>query len=267
MQKTVIFTDLDGTLLHPKSYSFEEARGALEEIRKRAIPLVLVSSKTRAEIEVWRKRLQNLHPFVSENGGGIFVPRGYFPHLAGGELQGEFLVSILGAPYERIRKEFVRLRNDLRAVVKGFGDMTDAEVASLTGLFLEDAARARQREFDEPFVFEQGPDAGFLKAIEASGLRWTRGRFYHIMGESDKGRAVRMLKKWYVGEYAKIISIGLGDGLNDLPLLKEVELPVLVKKEDGTHDAGVSIPGLMRTEGIGPAGWNEAVLDLLKDIT
>lgn len=266
MRKTVIFTDLDGTLLHPKSYSFDGAREALEEIRKRAIPLVLVSSKTRAEIGVWRKRLRNVHPFASENGGGIFVPAGYFRFAVPGELQGEPLVSILGTPYEKIRKEFVRLRNDLHSPVKGFGDMTDAEVAALTGLSHEEAALARQREFDEPFVFEQGPDAGFLKAIEECGLRWTRGRLYHIMGESDKGKAVRMLKKWYVGEYAKIISIGLGDGLNDLPLLREVEHPVLVRKEDGTHDTDVSLSGLLRTEGIGPAGWNEAVLELLKDM-
>lgn len=261
--KIIIFTDLDGTLLHPKSYSFEEAKGALEEIRKRAIPLVLVSSKTRAEIEVWRKRLRNVHPFVSENGGGIFVPNGYFRTAA---LQGDPFVSILGTPYARIRKEFVRLREDLHAAVKGFGDMTGAEVASLTGLSLEDAALARQREFDEPFVFEQGPDAGFLRAVEERGLRWTRGRLYHIMGESDKGKAVRLLKTWYEGEYDRIISIGLGDGLNDLPLLREVEHPVLVRKDDGTHDADVSLPGLTRTAGIGPAGWNEAVLKLLKDI-
>ena len=75
-----------------------------------------------------------------------------------------------------------------------------------------------------------------------------------------------MLKKWYEAKYGRIISIGLGDGLNDLPLLRELEHPVLVRKEDGTHDADVSLSGLLRTEGIGPAGWNEAVLELLKGI-
>lgn len=264
MPKVLIFTDLDGTLLHPLNYSFDEARPALQLIKERDIPLVLVSSKTRAEIEVWRMRLRNVHPFISENGGGVYVPAGYFSFAADGELQGDYAVNVLGTSYEQIRREFIRLRNELKIGVKGFGDMTDAEVAALTGLSHEEAALARQREFDEPFVFEQGPDAGFLKAIEERGFRWTRGRLYHIMGESDKGRAVRMLKKWYVGEYGRIISIGLGDGLNDLSLLKEVDHPVLVRKEDGTHDADVSFPGLMRTRGIGPAGWSEAVLEFLK---
>ena len=72
MSKIIVFTDLDGTLLHPKTYSFEAAMPALKLIKEKDIPIILCSSKTRAEIEVYRKKLDNQHPFVSENGGGIF---------------------------------------------------------------------------------------------------------------------------------------------------------------------------------------------------
>jgi len=72
MAKIIVFTDLDGTLLHPKTYSFDAAMPALKLIKEKDIPLILCSSKTRAEIEVYRKKLDNQHPFVSENGGGIF---------------------------------------------------------------------------------------------------------------------------------------------------------------------------------------------------
>ena len=67
--ETVIFTDLDGTLLDADTFSFDPAEPALRLIRARSIPLILSSSKTRAEIEVYRKRLDNSHPFISENGG------------------------------------------------------------------------------------------------------------------------------------------------------------------------------------------------------
>lgn len=265
--KTVIFTDLDGTLLHPKSYSFEEARSALDEIKKRNIPLVLCSSKTRAEIEVYRKRLNNGHPFIAENGGGIFVLAGYFPFPMRGALQGDYVVSVLGTPYEQIRREFIRLREQLHMPVKGFGDMTVEEVAGLTGLSPGNAALAKEREFDEPFMFEGKVDELFLRAVESRGLRWTRGRFYHLMGNSDKGKAVRMLKKWYEGEYGKIMSIGLGDSLNDLPMLREVDHPVLVRKEDGGFDPDVDFPGIIRTGAIGPEGWNGTVLELLEKLS
>ena len=48
---------------------------ALQKISSAQIPLIICTSKTRAEIEVWRKKLNNDAPFISENGGAIFFPR------------------------------------------------------------------------------------------------------------------------------------------------------------------------------------------------
>ena len=261
--KTVIFTDLDGTLLDPISYSFAEALPALDLVRERDIPLVLCSSKTRAEMEVYRKRLHNKDPFVAENGGAIFIPMGYFVFPTGSIARGDYVVSALGTSYGMIREAFIRLRESLHAAIKGFGDMTDEEVASLTGLTRDEAALARMREFDEPFIFEHGPDEGFLSAVERSGLHWTRGRLHHLMGDHDKGKAVRILKEWYERKHGKLVTIGLGDGFNDLPLLAAVDHPVLIRKEDGSFDPRIDIPGLIRAKGIGPEGWNRAILDLL----
>lgn len=70
----IIFTDLDGTLLDSR-YSFRKALPAIKLIKEKNIPLILCSSKTRSEIELWRKKLNNNHPFISENGGGIFIPK------------------------------------------------------------------------------------------------------------------------------------------------------------------------------------------------
>ena len=76
--KKVIFTDLDGTLLDYDTYSFEEAVPAIKEAEDKKVPIVICTSKTRAEIEYWREKIGNNHPFVSENGGGIFIPKKYF---------------------------------------------------------------------------------------------------------------------------------------------------------------------------------------------
>ncbi len=264
MTKTIIFTDLDGTLLHPKNYSFMDALPALELIRERDIPLVLCSSKTRAEMEVYRKRLKNKHPFIVENGAALYLPMGYFMFFTGSVRGGDYIVSEFGKPYDEIRKEFAVLREKLHVPVKGFGDMTLEEISEVTGLSKDEAALARQREFGEPFIFEQRPDDRFFQAIEARGLRWTQGRLYYLMGDHDKGKAVGLLKSWYQAEYGKLITIGLGDGLNDLPLLREVDHPVLIQKEDGSYDPRIDLPGLIKAEGIGPIGWNRAVLELLK---
>lgn len=263
MKDTIIITDLDGTLLHPSSYAFDEALPALKHIHARDIPLILCSSKTRAEIEVYRKQLGNVHPFIAENGGGIFIPHDYFSEPAEGELHGDYRVIMLGKPYTEIRQQFIELRKQLHVAVRGFGDMTADEVAELTGLTLEAAQLAMQREFDEPFIFDGAPDERFLQGIEAVGLRWTQGRIFHIMGEHHKGRAVDILTDLYRRQYGAVTCIGLGDSLNDLPMLMAVNRPVLVRHEDGTFDARVDLPSLTRTRLAGPAGWNETVQQLL----
>lgn len=263
MSKTIIVSDLDGTLLDSSSYSFKAALPALARVRELGIPVILCSSKTRAEIEVCRHRLNNDHPFIVENGGGIFIPEGYFSDPPEAErLDGYSLIS-LGTPYSKVLNSFAELRRRLPVKVRGFSDMSADEVAKLTGLSPAEARLAKQRDFDEPFVFEEPPSERFLRAIESLGLRWTQGRIFHIMGDHDKGRAVSILISLYRREYGEVVSIGLGDGLNDLPMLTVVDRAVLVRHPDGSYDERIAMPDLIRTQAVGPAGWNEAVLQLL----
>jgi mannosyl-3-phosphoglycerate phosphatase len=238
MPTIIIFTDLDGTLLHPRTYSFDEARPALELIRRRGIPLVFCSSKTRTEIEAYRSRLENYHPFISENGGGVFIPEGYFPSFVEGEIQEGYRLIRFGSPYQQLRNALTDLRERLSIKVRGFGDMSVQEIALISGLSESEAALAKMRDYDEPFIFEESSAQAdvFLQAIEVRGYRWTRGRFYHITGENDKGRAAAFLKDLYEKKYGPIRTIGIGDSLNDLPLLRAVDLPVLVQKENGTYE-------------------------------
>jgi predicted mannosyl-3-phosphoglycerate phosphatase (HAD superfamily) len=65
----VVFSDMDGTLLEHSTYSFAEAQPALDLLKSRGIPLDVCTSKTRSEVEFWRRLLGNKHPFIVENGG------------------------------------------------------------------------------------------------------------------------------------------------------------------------------------------------------
>jgi len=262
MKQRVIFTDLDGTLLDT-SYSHAAARPALGQIAASGTPLLLCSSKTRAELELCRARLHNTHPFIAENGGGIYIPQGYFSHKFNSIKSNIYDFIQLGLPYAEIRRQFEQLRTQTGAKVRGFADMTVAEVAALTGLSVEEAALAKLREFDEPFVFDGATDENFLRAIESTGLHWTQGRIFHLLGEHDKGRAVQILLSMYQQQYGEVSSIGLGDSLNDLPMLQAVNQAVLVRHEDGSFDHRIALPRLLRTVLPGPAGWNESVLQWL----
>jgi len=45
-----------------------------------------------------------------------------------------------------------------------------------------------------------------------------------------------------------------------------VDYPILVQKPDGSYDPDIHLPGLVHAKGIGPVGWNEAVLELLDQV-
>jgi mannosyl-3-phosphoglycerate phosphatase family protein len=272
VSQPIIFTDLDGTLLDHETYSFSAAMPALELLREECIPLVFCSSKTRAEIEIWRKRLENRHPFICENGGGIFIPISYF---AEDDIRAVwqkikkvdgYHVLVLGTPYPLLRETLKDLRLN-GFDVKGFGDMSTKEVAETTGLRREEAELAKEREFDEPFIFQgdQREIETLLDSIREEGLRCSQGRFYHLMGENDKGKAVEMLKGLYQRKLGDITTIALVDSPVDFPMLEKVDYPILVRNYKGEHDRRISLPNLIKAEGIGPEGWNRAVLSLIRD--
>lgn len=267
----VILSDLDGTLLDALTYSYQAANPALDELRARGIPLILASSKTRAEMEPIRFNLDHRDPFIVENGGGIFIPKGFFTFpLDGTVLRGPYQVIELGAPYARLRTALKEIAQNLEVRIKGFGDMPVEEIVERTGLTHAEAILAKQREYDEPFVIE-GPSAWIdevQRQAEARGLTCTKGgRFHHLLGPSDKGQACRYLIDCFRRQYARnglrLLTVGLGDSLNDSPMLTVVDRPILVQKLDGSYDSGVQLPNLLRAHGIGPAGWNWAVLSLL----
>lgn len=270
ISQPIIFTDLDGTLLDHETYSFSAAMPALEILNEKDIPLVLCSSKTRAEIEYWRDKLENRHPFISENGGGIFIPLAYFPEddvhaaLPKSRIVGEYHVLVLGTTYQVLREALGNLRMN-GFDIKGFGDMSTPEVAKITGLSRKEAELAKRREFDEPFVL-QGEKVN-LKALLASvrkkGLRWAQGRLHHLMGDHNKGKGVDALKLLYQRKYGTIITIAVGDSPADLPMLEKVDYPILVRNYRREHDPMVAVPNLIRADGVGPEGWNRAMLQLI----
>ncbi len=265
----IVFTDLDGCLLDANTYAFEAAAPALEALRTSRIPLILTSSKTRAEIEALRSQLNHSEPFIAENGGGLFIPKGFFPFpLEGSALRGPYQVVEFGIPYARLRSALKEIEQAVGYEIRGFGDMPPEEVAARTGLSYAEAVLAKQRQYDEPFVIE-GPPArieGVQHEIEARGLRCTRGgRFYHLMGDSDKGAACRYLIQCYRRQHGELLTVAIGDSLNDLTMLAAVDRPFLVKQPDGSYEEEIRLPKLVRVSGAGPVGWSEAVLEMLKD--
>ncbi len=265
--KPVIFTDLDGTLLDLKTYSYDGALPSIEYLRSQNVPIIFCSVKTKAEQEVYRKELQIKDPFIVENGGAIFISQGYFPfEFEYHKAKDGYQVIELGIPYHQIREILAQIRVATGVNFRGFGDMSAEEVASLTNLDLEAAQRAKAREYDETLNLEITPEelSRFLNEIEKTGLNYISGSLYHdVSGPNDKGKATRILIDLFNRKSGKIRTIAIGDSPNDLPMLLSVDIPFLVQKPGGTWE-DIDVPHLHRVEGIGSEGWAKAVEELIE---
>ncbi len=265
--RLVAFTDLDGTLLDHHTYSFEPALSALRALELKGIPLVICTSKTRAEIEKYRTTLGNKHPFISENGGAIFIPKGYFANKFpyDKELDG-YLVIELGTSQDTLSGVLKSITDQTGIALKGISEMSVSELMEYTGLDKETAVLAAKRDYSEPFLIYGDDDV--LERVKAKiaekGYRHTQGgRFHNILGANDKGRAVETLSRLYKDELGEIKTMAIGDSLNDLPMLEAVDIPVLVQKPDGGYDPRIRLDNLISADGPGPVGWNSAILKLI----
>jgi mannosyl-3-phosphoglycerate phosphatase family protein len=266
--RLVVITDLDGTLLDQHNYSYNASQPAVDRLLELKIPLILCSSKTRAEIQCLWDELGLRDPFIAENGGALWIPAKYFPVSSGAAGPDGWTVIELGQKVASLRQALVDAAVDCQARVRSWGNMGLEEIAALTGLTLEQARRATQRLYDEPFVVEEGDAERLAARLTSTGLRVVKGdRFYHVMGKQDKGHAAKTILDLYRKTTPALRSIGVGNSANDLLLLANVDLPVLVRNPDGSWDEEVSrqIPGILKSTEVGPAGWREMIERVLAD--
>jgi mannosyl-3-phosphoglycerate phosphatase len=269
MKQILIFTDLDGSLLNHGDYSFAEARPSLGRIRRAGIPLILTTSKTRSEVECLQAKMGLREPFIAENGGGVFFPAGYRGFaVPAGRPQGDYTLIRLGVSYNRIRRSLAQIRNGLQIGIAGFGDMSVEDIASATGLSPDRAKMAKAREFTEPFLLHSNADLDAVKARAAAlGLKLTSGgRFHHLIGaRQDKGAAMRRVRNVFQRNTGESwLTVGVGDSENDLPLLQEVDIPVLIPNPT-RGDLSIQRPGLLKAGEPGCRGWNSIIDKILNE--
>lgn len=267
MSDLLVATDLDSCLLD-ESYAWEAAAEALRSLRDAGVPLVLASSKTRDEVETLWRELGLRAPFIVENGGAMLFPED--PHLPWARPSGGLFALELGVKRRDLLQALHEIGDETGARLVGFAALGPSGIAARTGLSPAAAQLAAAREFDEPFLCE-GDDPELLARVAeratARGLRVTRGgRFLHLSGPVDKGLALVALLRHETARGLRHSTVGLGDAATDIGLLQAVDRPILVPRPDGELDAELlaALPRAERAPLPGPAGWNTAVLAVLR---
>ncbi|OHD67137.1 MAG: hypothetical protein A2W19_03810 [Spirochaetes bacterium RBG_16_49_21] len=256
----LVFTDVDGTLLDHDTYRYDAALEGISILHEKGIPLILVSSKTLPEMSILHHELALSTPYIFENGGGI---------VWSGE--NDFV--------ERSGRDVSELKERLPLLVEALGEdvelVTDMDIDRIvqsTGLSPERARLVRQRRFSLPFILPSGRKIGgaeledLNRHLQPAGYTVTKGgRFFHFLSiDADKGGAVKKVIEYYrkkCGDAVKMI--GIGDSENDLPMLEAVDLPVVVKRREGSH-IRTGLPNVYETKEVGPSGFTEAIKFIFK---
>jgi mannosyl-3-phosphoglycerate synthase len=264
--KKVVFTDLDGTLLHPLTSSYSQALDSIRLLQEKDIPIIFCSAKTRGEQQAYMEELDIKDPFIVENGGAIFIPKNYFRFpFAYDKATRDYLVIELGAPYQEIRQRLKKADEETDGHIVGFGDMDVEEVARETALNLKSAELARQREYSEMVRIEGDRKIVelVLKEIKKAGLNYTpAGKLYEVIEGNDKGKAVQILTALYKLNFAEAWTAGIGNDEDDSPMLSAVDLPILVQGHDNRWKKS-KVKNIYRARGVGPEGWDTAVKELV----
>lgn len=270
--KFIIFTDLDGSLLDHFDYSFEPARETLDWLNEEGVPIICCTSKTFAELIVLRRSLDNEHPFIVENGAAVYIPRDYFPKpVSRGEADYSRKERYHCYSFVQTRQHWQALISELKPDFPGmfttFRELDTMGIAEQTGLSHDEAARANRREYSEPVLWSGAePDReDFVARLNASGASVLQGgRFMHVSGNCDKGKALRWLQSRYQQQSTQqVTSIAAGDSGNDIAMLEAADKSLIIRSPVHQPPRVNKSGNLWITDNPGPAGWAEGINRLL----
>lgn len=231
--KIVVLATLDGSRFDPYfDVSGATARMFLPLIREQ-VPVVFFSSRTRAELEVIQQQLGIRHPFVVENGGALYVPRGYFGfEVPRSRIVGDYDAVSYGRPYADVVAALRLTADQLDIAVVGFNDMSVRDVAVDCGLSLCQAQLAKRREYGEPFRVTATTREGTARDRLTRELGRARmrcldtGRYTHVGADVDQGAIVDLLVTLYRRAFKPALTVGIGDPVADLTLIQRVDIPL-----------------------------------------
>ncbi|MGQ9842733.1 MAG: HAD-IIB family hydrolase [Spirochaetota bacterium] len=252
----LIFSDVDGTILDFVTYSYKDSLPAIELCASREIPLILVSSKTYTEMKHLVTELSLTFPFVFENGAGIAYPSGK--------------VTITGKLVDELKA--------LKPIIKSLIDdalwvdtLQWEELSNYTGLSTSHVAAMIERNASLLFISKKTLPCNIDRInqkIAHAGIAITSGgKFYTVMDRAvHKGIAINAIQKYYKrkAKNKRIITYGIGDGINDSYMFKAVDKAYFVGDDTIFPLISSNCYTLCNSTKKGPEGFRYIVTDIVK---
>ena len=197
-----------------------------------------------------------------ENGSCLYLPKSGFEKPENAAERDEYWSLVLGASHQVVNDVLQSIGLAEDAAVR-LSQCTVEQTIELTGLNKAQAQQAIAREFSEPLIWREDDSSllSFQHQLKQHGLTTLQGgRFLHVIGDCDKGKATQALIGFY-GDNVK--TIVLGDSANDAAMLSVGDISVIVNSPSN-HQLQELVTPDIQTQEPAPKGWREAIERSLK---
>lgn len=181
------------------SVGFEEFGAQLDHA---GLPCVWVTARCRAQMDEPRRKFGQQHPFIGEDGCGVFLPEDYF-HLRPAKTVrlGRYTCIPVAETQPAASLALESLTEDTGVPVVSLRSLAPRELEQNTGLPPRDAELARQRDFDELFFFAGATPADIEGFAAEAKLRHVvlrqHGVLWSLAVGADLNQCIRDLSKLY----------------------------------------------------------------------
>jgi mannosyl-3-phosphoglycerate phosphatase len=149
-----------------------------------------------------RRKFGHQHPFIGEDGCGVFLPEDYF-HLRPAKTvrMGRYTCIPVAETHPAASEALESLSEDTGVPVVSLRSLAPRELEQNTGLPPRDAELARQRDFDELFFFAGATEADVERFVAEARLRNVMLRQHGVLWSLAIGaslsQCIRDLSKLY----------------------------------------------------------------------
>ena len=260
--KILIFTDLDGSLLHRDTFKFDEIKDYLKILLSQGIFIIPNTSKTEKEILEFNNEFGSDLPYISENGAAI---NGL--NLLNSNLPKELILS---REKDNLIKIFENsMPVNLQNKCKWLSEMDKKKQSLIFGLGDEKLKMALDRKYTIPFLFEgnKSEKNELFRILKSEGLAAQEGgRVINLTDKVNKAKALNVFVRFFKKNNKNVKTIAVGDNYNDLDMLKTSDFPCLVFNDKFTLDE-IPINNITITNKPSPEGWADVIKKALDKIT
>ena len=250
----VIFTDLDGSLLHRDTFQFDSIKDYIKSLINKGVIIIPNSSKTEKEIEKFNEELGVNLPYISENGSsihGLNLITSNFPDKL-----------ILSREKEELVEVFKnKVPENLQRKCKFISNFNKKDQINIFGLGETKLKYALDRKYTEPFLFEgsKNEKKDLTKILKKNSLTIQEGgRVINLCDNVNKVKSMNKVLKIYKKIESNIEVVAVGDNYNDLDMLKNSDLPCLVFNDQFKEDQ-INIDNLIISNKPSPEGWADVI--------